>query len=118
MKASTAQQNPLAHKIPANEPVDQALRILHVFREIDREFPLQYALCLLEISQNEGISLSELAQRTNLALSTISRIIGALSEYRQSGTPYQLVEAVIDPKERRKKILRLTDKGRAVISKL
>ena len=92
------------------------LGLLRELQKIDAEFPLQYALCLAEISINEGLSLTRLAEQTDMALSTVSRIVGALSRHRQSGKPYGLVKVAISPTERRRKELYLTQEGRAVMS--
>ena len=93
------------------------LRILKALQRIDPEFPIQYAVCLTEISLDEGLSLSELAGRTGLALSTVSRIVGALSEKRQgAGKPYGLVTVKISAGERRRKELYLSPEGRAVLA--
>jgi DNA-binding MarR family transcriptional regulator len=91
------------------------LRLLRELQKIDAEFPLQYAVCLTEISLEEGLSLTELSARTGMALSTVSRIVGALSKNRQKGAPYNLVRVKIAANERRRKELYLTPRGRAVI---
>lgn len=88
------------------------LDILHRIQKIDPEFPIQYAICLIVISQNEGCSITNLAEKSGLALSTVSRIVGALSNYRQLGQPYKFVEVKVSETERRKKELSLTDLGR------
>lgn len=87
------------------------LLLMRKLQEIDPEFPLQYSICLAEIAMNEGLSLTQLADKTGLSLSTISRIVGALSDYRQNNQPYGLVKLVVSPEERRRKELYLTDKG-------
>ena len=94
---------------------NNVLNILHIFQSLGNEFPLQYAVCLLEIALDEGISLTDLARKSGIALSTVSRIVGALSNDRQKGVPYQLVEARICVNERRRKELYLTGQGRAFI---
>ena len=91
------------------------LALLHELQKIDPEFPLQYAVCLMEISLDEGLSLTALSAKTGMPLSTISRIVGALSRQRQRGAPYGLIRAAISPHERRKKELYLTTRGRAII---
>jgi DNA-binding MarR family transcriptional regulator len=96
----------------------QFLELLHQLQKIDPEFPLQYAVCLTEISLDEGCSLTTLAERANLTLSTISRIVGALSDYRQNGQPYGLVEIRISAAERRRKELYLTTRGRTALQKI
>lgn len=74
-------------------------------------------ICLTEIGRNEGLSLTTLAERVNLSLSTISRIVGALSDYRQNGQPFGLIEIKISETERRRKELSLTPKGRAILNR-
>ena len=94
------------------------LALLREFQKIDPEFPIQYAICLAEITMDEGLSLTTLSNKTGLALSTVSRIVGALSKHRQKGTPYGLVKIAVSKQERRRKELYLTTKGRAVIKSL
>lgn len=91
------------------------LLLLRELQKIDAEFPLQYAVCLAEIALGEGLSLTELSARTGMALSTVSRIVGALSKNRQKGAPYNLVKVKISAAERRRKELYLTPRGRAVV---
>lgn len=92
--------------------------LLRELQKIDNEFPLQYAICLFEISLHQGLSLTELSEKANMPLSTVSRIVGALSKYRQRGTPYNLVKVTISETERRKKQITLTAKGKNVINAL
>jgi DNA-binding MarR family transcriptional regulator len=96
--------------------IEHFIELLRELQKIDPEFPLQYAVCLAEISLNEGMSLTHLSERTGMPLSTISRIVGALSRHRQGGRPYGLVRAVISKTERRRKELYLTAQGRTVMS--
>lgn len=84
-------------------------------QKVDPEFPIQYAMCLAEISMDEGLSLTTLADRAGLALSTVSRIVGALSDYRQRGEPFGFIEVKIAANERRRKEIYMTAKGRAVL---
>ncbi len=100
------------------QPMAYMLDTLREFQKIDNEFPLQYAVCLIEISMNEGLSLTELAQKTNLPLSTVSRIITALSRYSRKGSTHHFIEARVCPDERRKKQLYLTTGGRKTIQRL
>ncbi len=97
---------------------NKLLLILRELQKIDPEFPVQYAICLLEISEDEGMSITTLAERTGLTLSTVSRIVGALSKHRQKGKPYDLIKAVQSKTERRRKELSLTTKGRVVVKGL
>jgi DNA-binding MarR family transcriptional regulator len=101
-----------------NQQTETFLKLLREMQKIDPEFPLQYSICLTEISRDEGMSLSALSLKTGLALSTISRIVGALSNYRQSGAPYNLVRVKVSVDERRRKELYLTPRGKAVMDSI
>ncbi len=99
----------------------ELINLTHLLRElqkIDTEFPLQYAVCLCEIAMHEGISLTQLSLRVGIPLSTTSRIVGALSKFRQKGKPYGLVNVIISPQERRRKELYLTSKGKNIIKNI
>lgn len=96
--------------------IQNFLTLLREMQKIDPEFPLQYAVCLAEIALDEGLSLTDLAVRARMPLSTVSRIAGALSGHRQKGIPYGLVRVAISPQERRKKELYLTPRGKAVMN--
>lgn len=92
--------------------------LLKELLKIDNEFPLQYAICLSHIAQNQGLSLTHLSEQTNMPLSTVSRIVGALSRKRQKGLPFNLIRVEINQNERRKKQLYLTKRGENVIQSL
>lgn len=96
-----------------------ALRLCASIREIDPEMPLQQAHCFLLIAEvEEGMSLSDLARKAGIGLATASRYVGALGKinrHRESGL--QLIESFEDPMERRKKIIRLTAKGKVALKK-
>ena len=107
--------------LPPSAPADRTeilLDLLDQLRGVDPEFPLHYSICLVEIARDEGLSLTQLAERTHLTLSTVSRIAGALSQFRQNGHPYGLIEMRVAANERRRKELYLTPKGRAVIKNM
>lgn len=95
--------------------IGTVLDLLGELQKIDPGFPLQYAVCLAEVARSEGLSLSALAEKTGMPLSTVSRIIGALSKKRQQGKPFDLIHVKISPRERRKKELYLTPRGNTVV---
>ena len=100
------------------QEIENFLELLRELQKIDPEFPIQYAICLGEITLNEGLSVTQPSNRTGLALSTVSRIVGALSQYRQMGKPYELIDLRTSPKSRRTKEIHLTDKGRKIIGNI
>lgn len=95
------------------------MRALREFRELDPNMPLPQAMSLLLIAENEGLSFKELAQKLGLGVASVSRYVSDFSVPRKLGAKGAgLVVAVEDPFERRKKIITLTSKGRALINKM
>ena len=96
-----------------------AIRFVSVVREVDAEMPLPQVHCLLIIADAEdGLSLTDLASRASVGLATASRYVGFLGKinrFREEG--HQLVESFEDPMERRKKIIRLTQRGKALLKR-
>ena len=102
----------------AQTQLNKTTQILREFQKIDTEFPLQYAVCLIEIAKHEGVSVTELSRKTSMALSTVSRIVGALSKKRQKGQAFDLIKVQISKEEKRRKELYLTARGKALINSL
>ena len=104
---------------PRPDPAATVARVLEAFRTLDPDLPIQYALSFLTIAQNEGISVGELAERLGIAQSSASRNVAALSRWHSFGKAgLDLVQAQEDPRERRRKIVTLTDRGRAFLDTL
>lgn len=103
---------------PGDE-IATVIRVLEAFRRFDPDMPIQYALSFLTIAQNEGLSMGDLAQRLGIAQSSASRNIAALSRWHSFGKEgHDLVEALEDPRERRRKIVSLTPRGHRLIATL
>jgi DNA-binding MarR family transcriptional regulator len=100
--------------------LDEFLECLKKVQQIHSEMPIQQLMCLLVIARKpEGLSLTEVAQMTNISLTTASRYIAALGKQnRKREEGLNFVESYEDPMERRKKIIRLSPRGRATINKL
>jgi DNA-binding MarR family transcriptional regulator len=100
--------------------LQEFLKFVQGVARIESEMPLQQLHCLLVIAQaKEGLSLTEIAQKVGISLATASRYVAALGKqnrHREEGL--LLIESFEDPMERRKKIIRLTSKGKAAINKL
>lgn len=101
-------------------PLDDCIKFIQGVVRIEPEMPLQQIHCLLIIAKEpEGMSLTDIAQKVGIGLATASRYISALGKQnRHHKEGLLLVESFEDPMERRKKIIRLTSKGRAAINKL
>jgi DNA-binding MarR family transcriptional regulator len=95
------------------------LSLLQALSGLDKNFPLPYAIFLFEVARNEGCSLSDLRKATGMPLPTLSRILWALSTKRQTGAePYRLIEQDYAADNHRKKVIRLSAKGRRFISRV
>ena len=95
-------------------------RLLESVAAIHHEMPLQQARCLFIIATSEeGMSLSDIAKKAGIGLATASRYIGALGKTnRKREEGLQLIESFEDPMERRRKVIRLTTKGRATVRRI
>lgn len=92
--------------------------VLSELTSIDSEFPLQWAIVFLEIAQNEGAALKDIAEETGISMSVMSRTIGALSNYRRMGKPYGIVVVKQAKDDKRRKELFLSAKGKRLLEKL
>ncbi|HYE53042.1 MAG TPA: winged helix DNA-binding protein [Azospirillaceae bacterium] len=105
--------------ISRHDELNPLVRVLEEFRTLDPDLPIQYALSFLTIAQNEGMSIRDLSERLGIAQSSASRNVAALSKWHSFGKAgHDLIEAVEDPRERRRKIVTLTPKGRALAERL
>lgn len=101
-----------------NSPEDrknarQLLTILGMFRNISGEMPIQQMQVLVWVALNEGKTQRDLRATLNMASSTSSRSITALSKVHRPGKEGAgLIEFKDDPLDRRAKLLTLTPKGR------
>lgn len=101
------------------EQLDPLVRVLEAFRLLDPDLPIQYALSFLTIARNEGLSIRDLSERLGIAQSSASRNVAALSKWHSFGKEgHDLVQAEEDPRERRRKIVTLTPRGRALARQL
>lgn len=101
--------------------IDDCLTAISEVRKIDPEMPLPQVHCLMLLAKAgpDGLSLTELSRQADIAMATASRYIGNLGKinrFKEEG--FNLVEAFEDPMERRKKIIRLTGKGKALINRI
>lgn len=101
--------------------LNRALGVVEVFRGLDPDgqLPLQAVQTFLLVAMNPGCSQQLLSERTGLSQSAVSRNILALSEWARAGKRgLNLVEAVPDPQETRRKLIFLTRAGVKVAEKV
>jgi DNA-binding MarR family transcriptional regulator len=104
-------------------PITRGIAILRDHIKVVREFSddqmtPQALHILLEVAQKPGLTMQELADRTGLALSSVSRNLMALGEWHRLRKPgLGLVDTIEDPKERRRKIAFLSIRGRQFVER-
>ena len=88
-------------------------------RELHPNMSMRYVLVFLLAGAYEGKSISELADLASLSLATVSGILSDIGVKKRTGRPgLGLIETVTDPIERRRKHVRVTDKGRALLHQM
>lgn len=101
--------------------LDDVLKIVIAFRELDPDIQFSVAQVFLMIARagDEGVSLTDIADKANLGLSSVSRHVAALGKInRHHEEGLGLVQTHEDPMERRRRLCTLTPKGRAFLRKL
>lgn len=89
------------------------------FREVDGEMPVQQMLVLLFVAANEGSTQRDLTQALDMAASTASRNLAALSKVHRLGRAgHGLIDWKEDVLDRRVKRLHLTPRGRQFMKEL
>lgn len=102
-----------------SKQIDSLISALTQFRDLDMDMPIAQALSLLLIAKYEGLSLSDLAPKAGVGMASTSRYVAAFGKPTKPGAKgFGLAVATEDPMERRKKVITLTTKGRAFVSKL
>nr|WP_052232181.1 MarR family winged helix-turn-helix transcriptional regulator [Methylobacterium sp. ZNC0032] len=95
------------------------IKVLQVLRDKEAEFPIQTAQTLLCVALQPGMTMQDIAKATGLSQSSASRNIQSLGKWHRLGKPgMDLVEAVEDPHDTRRKIVFLTKDGRELVGKL
>lgn len=102
-----------------NRAYRKGLNLLEELRKIDAEMPLQMATAFLTVASEEGITMKRLGEKLGISQSSCSRNVAALSKYHRLNKPgHDLLYATEDPEERRRKIVKLTPKGKRVAETL
>lgn len=102
-----------------SDPGSTSARFVRVLRTISPDMPMQQAEVLIAIANKPGLTMTGLATLTGLSQSSISRNIAAMSKFHRLGKPgLDLVEAVTDPRETRRRLVYLTAKGKMYVTQL
>lgn len=93
--------------------------LLSELRKIDADMPVNQTVCLAWVALNEGRTQVELRRDLDMASSTSSRSLAALSKVHRLGKPgLDLIEWAENPEDRRAKLLFLSTKGRALVERM
>jgi DNA-binding MarR family transcriptional regulator len=99
--------------------LNSLMRAVEIVRAGDEYFSALQVQTLLAVAIQPGITMAELGQTVGMSQSSASRNVAALSKWHRLGKPgADLIEAIEDPRERRRKIMYLTLKGRTVVRKV
>lgn len=95
------------------------LNIIEEFRKLDPELPSQMGATFVLVAARPGITMKDMAEILGISQASCSRNVAALSKWHRLNKPgHDLVEAMEDPIERRRKIVKLTPKGKRVAETL
>ena len=101
------------------ESLDLYIKFVSMFREMDADLPLTTVAVFLTVVKNENMTMKEMSKFLNISQSSCSRNVAYLSQYHRLHKPgLNLLVSREDPMERRRKIVRLTSKGRRFVEKL
>ena len=99
--------------------LNKIYRIIEEFRKLDPEIPSQAINTFLYIVLHEGCSVKDIGEALNLRQSSASRNVAMLSKMHRLRKPgFGLIEAREDPRERRRKVITLTPKGKRFLEDL
>ena len=89
---------------------------LDLFRSMGHgTLPLHFAQMFLLVALYEPITYKRLEEEINLTNSSVSRTLNALSDFHRTGEPgLGLIKLVNDPAEGRRRVARLSAKGKAI----
>lgn len=92
-----------------------------ILREYWPEMPMQTAATFAAVAMSEGQEAShqDINEMVGLPQSTLSKNIAYLCEWRSYQNPgMNVVEQFPDPKNRRKRVVRLNKKGRKIANRI
>lgn len=94
-------------------------QVLLALHNVDADMTMNQVVCFAWIALHEGRTQVELRQALDMASSTSSRSLAALSKVHRLGKPgLGLIEWVENPEDRRAKLIYLTPQGKRLVESL
>lgn len=94
-------------------------RAVEVFYGLDKHMTLFQMYCFLLVATNEGQTQNWFERKLDTSNAVTSRTLRKFSEFDKPGKPgLNLIETVIDPNDRRFRIVTLTPKGKALVASI
>ena len=98
--------------------INALYKAIDAIRTESIDMPAQQIQTFLVIAMRPGITMEELGRDVGISQSSVSRNVAALSKHHRLGKAgADYIEAIEDPRERRRKIMYLTPRGRSVMRK-
>jgi DNA-binding MarR family transcriptional regulator len=98
--------------------INSLIKAVDAIRTQSIDMPAQQILTFLTVAMRPGITMEDLGRDVGISQSSVSRNVAALSKQHRLGKPgADYLEAIEDPRERRRKVMYLTPKGRSVMRK-
>lgn len=96
----------------------RAIRLLR--QEVNHEMPIQQVAMLLEVSLNEGVSMSALGRSLKMGQGSVSKNVKLMSQFIDEGQlkGFGLLSTDQDLAERRRRLVYTTSKGKTFLEKL
>lgn len=93
--------------------IHSLIKAVDAIRGDAEDMPIQQLQTVLAIALRPGLTMSDLSDAVGMSQASCSRNVAALSRWHRLGKAgVDLVEAIEDPRERRRKIMYLTHKGK------
>jgi DNA-binding MarR family transcriptional regulator len=96
----------------------RAMRVVEILREVAHHLPSQSAHLFLAIAAKPAQAMFEYAREIDISTSAGSRICQMLAEGIDGRDGYRLIQISSDPVDRRRTVVTLTPKGRALAERI
>lgn len=93
--------------------------LLDEFKKLRKDMPLSHTICFLMVAQEEGLTVSQYAERANVGQTVMTRWLFDIGSHSRTRDPgLGLVTQRSDPNDLRKHQTFLTDRGRQLAHSL